>query len=91
MDLLQLRKEIDYIFETGANGTRIFELFKMFLQRQWQPMDTAPKDGTEILICEKNGAIMVGRWLYDDWLDTSVRKDVLTPIGWQPLPKPMKV
>lgn len=32
----------------------------------WQPIETAPKDGTRILIREKGGRVQVARWA-DNW------------------------
>jgi hypothetical protein len=63
----------------------------------WQPIDTAPKDGTEILLLTGHG-MKIGAW-YDDfyskkpkpywtWWDYSkiiMRRN--QPTHWQPLPK----
>lgn len=68
----------------------------------WQPMETAPKDGTEILLCLDYG-IRIGAWV--ETLDSShpfvwgdqdhstlVRpwKNDPEPKGWMPLPEPME-
>ena len=53
---------------------------------EWQPISTAPKDGTEILLC-RNGARFIGHWdkVYG-WLDQfDMMRD---PTTWQPLPRP---
>jgi len=31
-------------------------------QSQWQPIDTAPKNGTELLLLDKCGAMVTGAW-----------------------------
>ena len=55
---------------------------------EWQPIDTAPKDGTDVLVwC--GGAMFiacmeVGRWFFDR-TDYSVKP---LPTHWMPLPAP---
>ena len=71
----------------------------------WQPIETAPKDGTQILLCQENWGPWVGWWGThdggrDDWwfLDPSVdSRDKLNcwlltsgPTHWMPLPEPPK-
>lgn len=60
----------------------------------WQPIETAPKDGTEILICDaRTATILVAAWNGDDpntpthkWecLDVAYHEDL--PTHWMPLP-----
>jgi hypothetical protein len=61
----------------------------------WQPIETAPKDGTEILVCgpDKNGGLYraVQRWpenwgLY--WPVTYMAYAAGEPAHWMPLPPP---
>lgn len=58
--------------------------------RQWLPMDTVPRDGTEVLLVVPYGLskrVMIGwaerdgtYWGYDgEWLED--------PKGWQPIPR----
>ncbi len=71
---------------------------------QWQPIETAPKDGTAILACyaphyETNGFLPVAvRWRAyhpnargnEEWRDSSGAK-VRAITHWQPLPAPPEV
>jgi thioesterase domain-containing protein len=62
----------------------------------WLPIETAPKDGTEILIWMDGKQRIVARWAdapafgWSDWIETvegyRLRKNVIT--HWQPLPEP---
>jgi hypothetical protein len=60
----------------------------------WQPMETAPKDGTEILL---TGGKNSGRWVRTAWwarrtehwcVDTVAGVNLGDPTGWSPLPSP---
>ena len=62
---------------------------------QWQPIETAPKDGTWIMICRpttyasKLGCALV---YWDDhfacWHDGDYHSDHYAPTHWMPLPEP---
>lgn len=64
---------------------------------RWQPIETAPKDGTEILVFV-GGTIIIGSWsngsvLRDEgWYDAEAGvkfvNGLLDPTHWQPLPSP---
>jgi len=67
------------------------------LASQWQPIETAPKDGTEILLCfgsDKNSqGLLHARWHepFPNWLAVSYGREILdAPTHWQPLPAPPK-
>lgn len=60
---------------------------------QWQPIDTAPKDGTDLIVLERAEVKMAkcfapplgsGDWLGEEGYLFS------TPTHWMPLPKPPK-
>ena len=60
----------------------------------WQPIETAPRDGTEILAWDGIG--MKFAWRYEDrWIyDIEMESPYLTlwhPTHWQPLPSPPPV
>lgn len=58
---------------------------------QWQPIETAPTDGTEVLVLIKPKVIRLG-WFFapssrtQGWADESSRP--ITPTHWMPLPEP---
>jgi hypothetical protein len=58
---------------------------------KWQPISTAPKDGTSILIFEADdgttGAVRVARWR-DDTIPTGWTGSEHAPSHWLPLPQP---
>ncbi len=57
----------------------------------WQPIDTAPKDGTEVLVYIRRKVIRLG-WYFAPssrtfgWRDENSRK--ISPTHWMPLPSP---
>jgi hypothetical protein len=57
---------------------------------EWQPIDTAPKDGQQVLVYEE-GAIFISQWVDNKdegigWWDHGI---VLPPPShWMPLPDP---
>jgi hypothetical protein len=54
----------------------------------WQPMDTAPQDGTYVLLCNADGYCEVG-WSHGDyWGPIDEQGTGIIPTHWQPLPSP---
>jgi len=60
----------------------------------WQPIETAPRDGTEILVCmegDKDSVCIVEyfsfNWVYPTYEDTGIYRE---PTHWMPIPKPHK-
>jgi hypothetical protein len=54
--------------------------------REWQPIATAPKDGTPVLVCEKNGWRCVAMFqdgLWNPWVPFV--KIQCEPTHWMPL------
>lgn len=60
---------------------------RAMLNGGWQPIDTAPKDGTRLLIYDTDAfkRITIGHWS-DDWIDED-NADVWSPTHWMPLPR----
>jgi hypothetical protein len=57
---------------------------------RWQPIETAPKDGTEIFACwSASKTVSVVSWFGDAWADAN-RDEVYVspPTHWMPLPPP---
>jgi hypothetical protein len=55
---------------------------------KWQPISTAPKDGTNILIFEADeGTVRISRWR-DDTIPTGWAGSDRAPSHWLPLPDP---
>lgn len=60
---------------------------------QWQPIETAPRDGTRILGYDDSGlsdagGIAIIRWSVEGQLWWDETLDLFTPTHWQPLPTP---
>ncbi|MEI3803141.1 DUF551 domain-containing protein [Agrobacterium sp. CCNWLW32] len=53
----------------------------------WQPIETAPKDGSDVLLSSPNwhGDVVVGCWSFEGWRDRE-DSDKLEPTHWMPLP-----
>ena len=64
--------------------------------RAWRPIETAPKDGTRILLCSNGGAVWMGLWRTDDeppygkagWTRFNCVDVGWEPDNWMPLPPP---
>ena len=60
----------------------------------WQPIETAPRDGTEILVIESAGGCYVANWQsLDGWVwayDNMDGPTCTNPTHWMPLPEPPK-
>jgi hypothetical protein len=76
---------------------------KMYKSRlEWQPIETAPKDGTYLLLNTRYSEIVIGwfgkdlnienynGWLYGDGdgYSTGYYYNPINPTHWMPLPKP---
>ena len=71
-------------------------------EMSWQNIDSGPKDGKDILLCDKTGKIWVGRWQllysktgpeehwgYSVWAGSEYIKN--EPVLWYPIPPLPKV
>jgi len=62
---------------------------------EWRTIDSAPKDGTEILLwgmCERDGSYYAADtnlgWWYEDMWHTRQIDEGIDPTHWMPLPPP---
>jgi hypothetical protein len=61
---------------------------------EWQPIETAPKDGRSLWLAYPCCCIRVGRWdslldaWSDHWLYIGSSGNVGEPTHWMPLPEP---
>jgi hypothetical protein len=59
---------------------------------EWQPIESAPRDGTEFVMLDANvKTATVGHWMEDvDWMDFGKEPrwfPLATPTHWMPLPE----
>jgi hypothetical protein len=72
----------------------------LMLRSEWQPIETAPKEGIAPIWLAAPGRMRLGYWLQGRWADfarheqhyaDTVRLDLnFTPTHWMPLPEPPK-
>lgn len=58
---------------------------------EWQPIETAPKDGDPYLFIDADGRMLVGWWFVNRWnLVTQDGEPIViwTLTHWMPLPQP---
>ena len=53
---------------------------------EWQPIESAPRDGTRILAIDQTGYVMIVAWEGEGFLDETMDYPDWDLIGWQPLP-----
>ena len=81
------------IYTTAGAGYEKVKYTRADLSPQWQPIETAPRDGTLILIarmpCDYWHGIFVGYWndTIDEWFYSAALL-ISQPTHWMPLPKP---
>jgi hypothetical protein len=64
-------------------------------EMKWQPIETAPKDGTQVLLCSDGGAVWMGHWVgrsgaykINGWTRYNCVDIGWEPSNWMPLPEP---
>ena len=78
--------------EMTASGLVGPSLAAASLSRNWQPIETAPKDGTHILLSDGSDIVVVGEW-YDRsgtpcWTVSWDGNEFDDASFWMPLPEP---
>lgn len=76
----------------------IAELSALLLEREWQDISTAPKDGNDILVANEDEFQAVAQWWVEGWHTLTHQEVYAThpiplcfePTKWQPLPTPPK-
>ena len=79
----------------AASGARDLEYIRADLVPQWQPIETAPKAGTWVMLYESNGyewGVDCTHWLasmnlHGEWVDQDDCLVVRHPTHWMPLPE----
>lgn len=66
---------------------------RVVIWAKWEPIETAPKDGTQILMWRDGRKPFVGHWyewpMWKDWSEHGIRlKDMHAPTHWMPIPDP---
>ena len=64
---------------------------------EWQPIETAPKDGTKIIVFDHYDGVVIARWRMRwpesgyEWIEaTGEEYENYRPTHWMPLPEPPK-
>ena len=96
-DLIKLRDYIigvDALSPLSASITQIVAaaVDELLRETTWLPIDSAPKDGTEVLGWDPRLGVRVVFAIggADDWVEVSECRSV-NPTHWQPLPAPPEV
>jgi hypothetical protein len=55
----------------------------------WRSIETAPKDGTDILVIDDN-SVTIGWWSGEEWCRQHLYLSLWGPTLWQPLPRPYR-
>lgn len=55
---------------------------------EWQKIETAPKDGTEVLAAWSGSPLVRIVAYYDRWIEGRDGDGIETPTHWMPLPAP---
>jgi hypothetical protein len=72
----------------GRPTSRVAELEALLAEQQWQPIETAPRNGRDVLLYLAGPKrLFVGCWDadYSEW---TIANFVAFPTHWRPLPAP---
>lgn len=89
-DKLRLESELRNAINIGKSLQQKIEALDM---DRWMPISSAPKDGTEILVCNAD-RVGIGSWCenyrsgfpYNNWSFNMAYSKPWNPTHWQPLP-----
>lgn len=97
--LLAINSQRNHALKHDANEL-LSEHKRIVLESPWQPIESAPKDGTEILVAgptpghSRDGAYISvgmfddGLWWSSWWEEREEENALFPPTHWQPLPPP---
>ncbi len=57
----------------------------------WQPIETAPRDGTPIMLGFAGAGVSSGLWWRGGWARGPAEQNDLSPTHWMPLPEPPRL
>jgi hypothetical protein len=87
---------LSMVLKQACGSSRMVASADEIAVKSWQPIETAPKDGSPILAYQPDGGCVVISWVeyFDgggvwtvDWVDGA---EPPTPTHWMPLPEPPK-
>ena len=58
---------------------------------QWQPVETAPRDDTDVLVLCEDGGILIGCHCGTKWWIEQTYFEERKPTHWMPIPEPPKL
>lgn len=85
------------LLNIGPDLRRAIDVAASYIEGQkeaespWRPIDTAPKDGTEVLIYSPMVGTLIAKWNDDIWVDALVQFNGSCPVRptlWMPVPMP---
>ena len=76
-----------------AFGDRLRAALAAYERALWQPIETAPMDGSEVLVWDGSERVHIGWWwngggnqYAEGWLAADEEDGRITPTQWRPLP-----
>jgi hypothetical protein len=74
--------------EAAAELTRLQQANAALMEREWQPIESAPKDGSSILVVEADRKACIAEWRKGPYGSFMWRSDhtAVRPTHWMPLP-----
>jgi hypothetical protein len=64
---------------------------QLLAESEWQPIETAPRDGTPVDLLINNARIADQAWGPDGWEDVNTHEQLgANPTHWRPVPAPPK-